>query len=177
MARGSIAEAFRPVVLAGGVYGVALFVIAGLLLAGRVAPAVVLNTVGLLSMVLLATLNIPPAMAQAFTDADIPVLVARHGLAGETIVASKVSARGVHYASGNPVVVMADTKRPFWSDHPIDVIASDGEITSFFAARETVLCVIRPADVERLNRLLGATRTQEVLSSAHRRTVVLSRRR
>ena len=177
VALGAIAEAFRPVVLAGDVYGVALFGIAGLLLAGRVAAAVVLNTIGLLSMVLLATLNIPPAVAQAFTDVDVPVLVARHGLTGETIVASKASARGVHYSSGNPVVVMDGTKRPFWSDHPIDVIASDAEIASFFATRETVLCVIRPTDVDRLNRLFGPTRTQDVLTSVHRRAVVLSRRR
>ena len=92
-------------------------------------------------------------------------------------MASKVSARGAHYSSGSPVVVLDSTKRPFWSDHPIDVIASDAEVTSFFAARDTVLCVIRPADVERLNRLFGPTRTQEVLTSVHRRAVVLSRRR
>lgn len=173
----SVVENFRPVVLAGGVYGVALFVIAGLLLARRVAEAVVLNTCGLLSVLLLATLNVPPAMARAFTDADVPLLVARYGLTGETIVASKISARGVHYGSGNPVVVMGRTKRPYWSEHPIEVIASDAEVTSFFASRDTVLCVIQAADVERLNRLFGPTRTQEVLSSAHRRIVVLSRRR
>ena len=177
VARESVVETFRPVVLAGGVYGVALFVIAGLLLARRVAEAVVLNTVGLLSMVLLATLNVPPAMALAFTDADVPLLVARYGLAGETIVASKISARGVHYSSGNPVVVMDSTKRPYWSDHPIEVIASDAEVLAFFGSRDAVLCVIRPADVDRLNRLLGPTRRQDVLSSVHRRTVVLSRRR
>ncbi len=177
VARESVLESFRPVVLAGGVYGVALFVVAGLLLARRVAEAVVLNTVGLLSMVLLATLNVPPAMALAFTDADLPALVARFGLAGETIVASRISARGVHYSSGNPVVVMDSTKRPYWSDHPIEVIASDAEVLAFFASRDAVLCVIRPVDVERLNRLFGPTRTQELLSSVHRRTVVLSRRR
>jgi 4-amino-4-deoxy-L-arabinose transferase-like glycosyltransferase len=177
VARESVVETFRPVVLAGGVYGIALFAIAGLLLARRVAEAVVLNTVGLLALLLLATLNVPPAMALAFTDADIPVVVARHGLAGETIVASKISARGVHYSSGNPVVVMDTSKRPYWSDHPIEVIASDAEITAFFAARDTVLCVIQPTDVERLDRLFGAARTQEVLSSVHRRAVVLSRRR
>ncbi|MBK8597990.1 MAG: glycosyltransferase family 39 protein [Holophagales bacterium] len=172
-----LVETLRPVVLAAGAWGAALFLVAGLLWKRRIAAAVLLNTACLLAVILLAALNVPPAMRLAFTDADLPALVARYGLAGETIVAGKVSARGVHFFSGNPVVVMAGTKRPFWSDHPIDVIASDEEITAFFAARDTVLCVLGPADVPRLNRLFGATRRQEVLSSVHRRTVVLSRRR
>lgn len=177
VAREPLVETFRPVVFALGAWGVALFVVAGLFLARRIAAAVVLNTVGLLVVVLLAARNVPPAMAGAFTDADLPALVARHRLAGETVVASPVSARGVRWASGNPVVVMAGTKRPFWSDHPLEVIATDAEITAFFATRDTVLCVIRPEDVARLDRLLGPTRAQEVLSSAYRRTVVLSRKR
>jgi hypothetical protein len=177
LAREPLAETFRPVALAGAAYGVALLVVAGLIVARRIAAAVALNTVGLLAVVLVAARNVPPAMALAFTDADVPGLVARHGLAGQAIVASPVSARGVPWASGSPVVVLAGTKRPFWSDHPVEVIASDAEIASFFAARDTVLCVIRPADVARLSRLLGPSRTLEVLSSVHRRTVVLSRRR
>lgn len=172
-----LVETLRPALLAAGAWGAALFVVAGLLWTGRIAGAVLLNTACLLAVVLLAARNVPPAMSLAFTDADLPALVARHGLAGETIVAGKLSARGVLYATGNPVVVMAGTKRPFWSDHPIDVIASDEEIATFFAPRDKVLCVVRPGDVERLDRLFGATRRQEVLSSVLRRVVVLSRRR
>jgi hypothetical protein len=116
-------------------------------------------------------------MTQAFTGADLPAIVASRGLAGTPVVASRVSARGVLHYSGNAVVVMDRSKHPFWSDHPLEVIADDAEVTSFFAGQGTVLCVIPPADLERLNRLLGPARTQEVLSLAYRRAVVLSRRR
>jgi 4-amino-4-deoxy-L-arabinose transferase-like glycosyltransferase len=177
LASGDIAEAFRPVLVASGVYGVALFAVAGLLLAGRLSGAIILNAGCLLSVVLVATFNLPPVVGRAFTDDEIPALVARLGLAGQTIVASAVSARGVYYHSGNPVTVMDRTKHPFWSELPIAVLASDADVTAFFAARDTVLCVMTPGDLDRLNRLFGASRRQEVLSSAYRRDVVLSRRR
>jgi 4-amino-4-deoxy-L-arabinose transferase-like glycosyltransferase len=172
-----VVATFRPVLVACGAWGVALIVVAALFQARRIAAAVAVNAVCMLGVVLVAARNIPPAMTQAFTGADLQAMVASRGLAGAPVVASPVSARGVLHYTGNPVVVVARSKHPFWSDHPLDVIASDAEIATYFAGRGTVLCVVPPADLERLSRLLGPTRTQEVLSLVYRRAVVLSRRR
>jgi hypothetical protein len=47
-------------------------------------------------------------------------------------------------------------------------------VGAFFYAKERVLCVIRPRDLERLDRLFAGARTNGVLSRAFDRLVVLS---
>ncbi len=174
LAKGPLAAELRPVLLAVAALGVVQAASGVLLLLRRPNPIVGLNAAGFLGVVLLGALSIPPSAVDGFTDAGTTRVVAEQGLAGQPIVASKLYARGVYFATGNPVVIMDRRADPFWSPHPVDVIWQDEQIRAFFDAREKVLCVIRPGDVERLELLFAGTRTTTVLSSAFDRVVALS---
>jgi 4-amino-4-deoxy-L-arabinose transferase-like glycosyltransferase len=177
LAKGPLAAELRPVLLAVAALGVVQAASGVLLLLRRPNPIVGLNAAAFLGVVLLGALSIPPGAVDGFTDVGATRVVAEQGLAGQPIVASKLYARGVHFATGNPVVIMDRRADPFWSSHPIDVIWQDEQIRAFFDAREKVMCVIRPGDVERLERLFAGARTTTVLSSAFDRVVALSIRK
>jgi len=145
-----------------------------LLLMRRLAPAIVLNTTGFLGVVIATILSLPASAVAGFTDADTARIAAENGLAGQTVVASKLYARGVHFHSGNPVAVMDARPNPFWSPHPVEVLWRDDQLRAFFGARGKVLCVVRPGDVKRLDALFAGVRTQRVLSADFERMVVLS---
>jgi 4-amino-4-deoxy-L-arabinose transferase-like glycosyltransferase len=177
VAKGPLAAELRPILFAVAGLGVAQLVVAVLLLARRFAPALALTAGSFLAAVLVGSLTLPASAAAGFTDAGFPRIVAEQGLAGQTIVTSKFYVRGVLFYAGNPVVVMDTRSNPFWSPHPVPLLTKDDELRAFFDAKENVLCVIRPADVERLDRLFAGTRTQNVVSSAFDRVVVLSTRK
>jgi 4-amino-4-deoxy-L-arabinose transferase-like glycosyltransferase len=145
-----------------------------LLLARRqVSGALAATAGGFLASAFVLLASLSPAVAAGITDADIPKVVAERGLAGEPIIASKLFARGVHFHAGNPVVVYDRRKQPFWSDHPLDVISSDEEVSAHFAAHDKVLCVVHPGDLDRIKGALGSGYTATVLSNAFDRTVAL----
>jgi hypothetical protein len=54
------------------------------------------------------------------------------------------------------------------------VLWRDDQLRAFFGGRDKVLCVVRPGDVERLDRLFAGERTTAVLSNLFDRMVVLS---
>ncbi len=174
LARGPLAAELRPLLLAVAAFGVVQVACGALLLMRRLAPVVALNAAGFLAVVLLAFLSVPAAATDGFTDAGLPRAVAEQGLAGQTIVASKLYARGVNFHTGNPIAVMDTRANPFWSPHPIPVLWQDDQIRAFFDDKPKVLCVIRPGDVRRLDRLFAGARTQSVLSDQFDRMVVLS---
>jgi 4-amino-4-deoxy-L-arabinose transferase-like glycosyltransferase len=174
LAKGPFAAELRPILLAVAGLGATQLAVGVLLLARRFAPALALAAGGFLAAVLVGSLTLPASAAAGLTDAGIPKIVAEQGLAGQTIVTSKFYVRGVRFYTGSPVVVMDTRPNPFWSPHPVPLLTKDDEVRAFFDAKERVLCVIRPADLERLNRLFAGTRTQNVISSAFDRVVVLS---
>lgn len=172
--KGALAADLRPVLLVVAGFGVVQIACAALLALRRPAPAIILNAVGFLGVVIAATLSLPPSATAGFTDADTARIVKEEGLAGQTVVASKLYARGVYFHSGSPIAVMDRRPNPFWSPHPVEVLWQDEQLRAFFGERDKVLCVVRPGDVERLDRLFAGVRTQRVLSSAFERMVVLS---
>ncbi len=174
LAHGPLAAELRPLLLAVAAFGVVQVACGALLLMRRLAPVVALNAAGFLAIVLLGFLSVPAAATDGFTDAGMPRIVAEQGLAGQTIVASKLYARGVNFHTGNPIAVMDTRANPFWSPHPIPVLWQDDQIRAFFDDKAKVLCVIRPGDVRRLDRLFAGLRTQTVLSDQFDRMVVLS---
>jgi 4-amino-4-deoxy-L-arabinose transferase-like glycosyltransferase len=174
IAKGPLAAEMRPVLLAVAAFGVVQIACGALLLLRRVAPAIVLNTAGFLGVVLALMLSLPASAVSGFTDTDTTAIVAENGLAGQTVVASKLYARGVHFHCGNPIAIMDSRPNPFWSPHPVEVLWQDDQIRAFFDARNKVLCVIRPGDVQRLERLFAGVRTQRIISDAFERMVVLS---
>ena len=174
LVKGPLASELRPVLLVVAAFGVVQIACGALLLLRRLAPVIVLNATGFLGVILATILSLPASAVAGFTDADTAKIVAQNGIAGQTVVASKLYARGVHFHSGSPIAVMDNRANPFWSPHPVEVLWQDDQLRAFFAARDNVLCVVRPGDVERLNRLFGGSRTQKVLSDKFDRMVVLS---
>ena len=174
LAHGPLAAQLHPLLLAVAAFGVVQLACGALLLMRRLAPVLALNAAGFLAIVLLGFLSVPAAATAGFTDADTARIVAEQGLAGQTVVASKLYARGVHFYAGNPIAVMDTRANPFWSPHPVEVLWQDGQIRAFFDDKPKVLCVIRPGDVRRLDTLFAGARTQKVLSDQFDRMVVLS---
>ncbi len=177
LVKGPLAGQLRPILVAVGVLGAAEIVVAVLLLARRVAPAVALNAAAFLLAVLVGCLTVPANATAGFTDAGVPAIVAEEGLTAQPILTSKFYVRGVHYATGAPVVVMDRRANPFWSPHPVELLQQDDQVRAFFGDKDKVLCVIRPDDLTRLDQLFAGTRTNRVLSRAFDRLVVLSLRR
>ncbi|MBZ5587167.1 MAG: glycosyltransferase family 39 protein [Acidobacteriia bacterium] len=174
LAKGPLAAELRPVLLVIAAFGVVQIACGALLALRRLGPVIVLNAAGFLGVILAGALSLPASAVAGFTDADISAIAAANGLSGQTVVASKLYARGVHFHSGNPIAVMDTRPNPFWSPHPIEVLWQDEQIRAFFDGRDKVLCVIRPGDVQRLNRLFAGARTQKPLSDKFDRVVVLS---
>jgi 4-amino-4-deoxy-L-arabinose transferase-like glycosyltransferase len=174
LAHGSLAAQLRPLLLAVAAFGAVQVACGALLLLRRTGPVAALNAAGFVAVVMAGLLSLPPAATDGFTDADTTRIVAEQGLAGQTIVASKLYARGVNYYTGNPVAVMDSRPNPFWSPHPVPVLWQDDQIRTFFDDKPKVLCVVRPGDVRRLDRLFGPERTTQVLSDKFDRMVVLS---
>jgi 4-amino-4-deoxy-L-arabinose transferase-like glycosyltransferase len=174
LVRGQLALELRPILIAVAGLGAVELAVGALLLSRRFAPALALNVAGFLAAVLVGCLTVPASAAAGFTDVDVPAIVAQEGLAGQPILTSKFYVRGVWFYTGNPVVVMDPHASPFWSPHPVPLLRTDGEVRAFFNGKEKALCVIRPDDLERLNRLFAGARTNEVLSSAFERLVILS---
>jgi hypothetical protein len=164
----------RPVLLVVAAFGVVQIACGVLLLRRRLTPVLVLNAAGFLGVILAGVMSLPTSAVAGFTDADTAKIVADNGLAGQTVVASKLYARGVHFHSGNPIAVMDRRADPFWSPHPVEVLWQDDQIRAFFDGRDKVLCVVRPGDVQRLDKLFPGTRMQRVLSDKFDRMVVLS---
>jgi 4-amino-4-deoxy-L-arabinose transferase-like glycosyltransferase len=177
LVKGPLAAQLRPTLVAVAVFGVVQLIVGASLLTRRVGAAVTLNAVGFLATVLVACLAVPASAAAGYTDAGVPAIVAREGLAGQTILTSKFYVRGVWYATGSPVVVMDRHANPFWSPHPVEVLQRDDQVRAFFDAKAKVLCVIRPDDLKRLNQLFSGVRTNTVVGGAFDRLVVLSLRR
>jgi 4-amino-4-deoxy-L-arabinose transferase-like glycosyltransferase len=177
LVKGPLAGELRPILVAVAAFGAVQILVGALLLARRVGAAVALNAAGFLAAVLVGCLTVPANAAVGFSDAGVPAIVAEQGLAGQTILTSKFYVRGVHYATGAPVVVMDRRANPFWSPHPVDVLQSDDQVRAFFDAKEKVLCVIRPEDLKRLDQVFAGARINSVLAGAFDRLVVLSLRR
>jgi 4-amino-4-deoxy-L-arabinose transferase-like glycosyltransferase len=174
LAKGPLAAEMRPVLLVVAAFGVVQIACGALLLLRRLTSVIILNAAGFLGVILAGIMSIPASAVAGFTDADTAKIVADNGLAGQTVVASKLYARGVHFHSGSPVVVMDRRSDPFWSPHPVEVLWRDDQLRAFFGGRDKVLCVVRPGDVERLDRLFAGERTTAVLSNLFDRMVVLS---
>jgi 4-amino-4-deoxy-L-arabinose transferase-like glycosyltransferase len=175
--KGPLAGELWPILVAVAAFGAVQVVVGVLLLVRRMGLAVALNAGGFLALILVGCVTVPAGAAVGFSDAGVPAIIAREGLAGQTILTSKFYVRGVHYATGAPVVVMDRRANPFWSPHPVEVLQTDEQVRAFFDAKPKVLCVIRPDDLKRLDQIFAGTRTNRRLAGGFDRLVVLSSRR
>ncbi len=154
-----------------------LFMAAGgvSLMKGRVRQAVFLNIAALAAFLLGGLSSVPAKLETAFSDHDLPGIIREYGYEGKPIVCSKMYVRGVYFYTGNPVLVLnMGGKKPFWSDHPLDVLSTETEAVTFFSDKDKVLCVLTDEGREKINGFFGSARKNIVLSSNLDRVVVLS---
>lgn len=163
-----------PVLLSFGALSLASLVAGVLMMRHRVKAAAVTSGVGMLAFVLITPLVLFPKLETALTDSDLETIIPKYNYQGKTILCNSLTVRGVHFYADNPVVVMAATKSPFWSKHPVEIISTDDEIHAFLSTRDTVLCVITSSGLALLNRLTSEIRDNNVLSHNIERVVILS---
>ncbi|MDD5546297.1 MAG: glycosyltransferase family 39 protein [Candidatus Omnitrophica bacterium] len=145
------------------------------LIKGRIKQAVFLNIAALAAFLLAGVSSVPAKLETAFSDHGLPEIVRKHGYEGKPIVCSKMYVRGVYFYTGNPVLVLnMGGKKPFWSDHPLDVLSTEAEAVTFFRDKDKVLCVLTEEGLEKINGFFGSGRRNAVISSNLDRVVVLS---
>jgi 4-amino-4-deoxy-L-arabinose transferase-like glycosyltransferase len=64
----------------------------------------------------------------------------------EPLIAGKFLARGIHYYSHQPVWVLANKPQPFWTPHPLPVIAGRDALTEFVEKYGAVRVTIRRSE-------------------------------
>jgi hypothetical protein len=64
----------------------------------------------------------------------------------EPLIAGKFLARGIHYYTHQPVWVLANKGQPFWTPHPLPVIAGRNALRDFVAAHGAVRVTIRRSE-------------------------------
>jgi 4-amino-4-deoxy-L-arabinose transferase-like glycosyltransferase len=69
---------------------------------------------------------------------------------GETILCSKMLARGVRYYTGRDVAIVGDN---FFSPHPVTVVDTDDEIRQYLSKGVTTYAVVRATQYKRLKQL------------------------
>ena len=76
--------------------------------------------------------------------------VARAMMEGQTgaepLIAGKFLARGIHYYTHQPVWVLANKEQPFWTPHPLPVIAGRDALQEFVAKHGAVRITIRRSE-------------------------------
>lgn len=155
-------------------FGISLIAAGVLLFRGRIFDAIVTKAAGLALMFLLVGSYIPVSIERAVADKYLKDIVEREGYQGQPIVTNKLFARGIHFYTGNPVVVMDHNKQPFWSPHPIDVISNEGEIVRFFDGKDHVICVLKDSYVQEIGRIFEGRRVNRVVAKDGRKVVVVS---
>lgn len=165
------------VAVSAGVLAASTIVAAGFVLTSRVSGAIVISAAGVLAFVILSTQLVFPHLETSLTQAELPAVVNQENYQGKPILCSSIFARGIYFYSGNPVVIMSDRAKPFWSEHPVPVLSSDSQITQFLSSRDSVLCVVNPRELRRLNQLTSQMGTIDTVSRAMDKTVALYRSR
>ncbi len=155
------------------VFGAAMIVSAVLLWQRKLMPAVIAQGTGLILMFLLVGAQVPASIDRAVSNRYLQDVVKAENYQGD-VVTNKSYSRGIHFQTGNRVVIFDHNKQPFWSPHPIEVISSREEIRQFFEARERVLCVLKQSYVEDLNGLFVNQRVTRVISQDGPKVVMMS---
>jgi 4-amino-4-deoxy-L-arabinose transferase-like glycosyltransferase len=67
-----------------------------------------------------------------------------------TLVCNKFFARGLLYYTDFPIVVMDSSPQPFFAAHPIEVIADDLEVITFFKKHPETFAVVKKGNYKKL---------------------------
>jgi 4-amino-4-deoxy-L-arabinose transferase-like glycosyltransferase len=166
-----------PGLLSFGVIAIGLFVAAMFVVRQRFRAALTASVIGMIGFAVIAPLTVFPKLETALTESNLQTLVVENHYANQPILCNSLYVRGVHFYSGNPVIVMAGSKNPFWSKHPVTVLSEDQELRDFIDSRDSLLCVFTKRDLERFDKLTFPGRENRILSRNFDRLVLLSIKR
>ena len=65
---------------------------------------------------------------------------------GEPLLAGKFLARGIHYYTHQPVSVISASNKPFWTDHPLPVVAGKKGIADFLDQNKSAVVTLRRSE-------------------------------
>jgi len=84
---------------------------------------------------------------ESYSSARPVALAMMSGQQGqEPLIAGKFLARGIHYYSHQPVFVLANKEQPFWTPHPLPVIAGRDALTEFVQKHGAACATIRRSE-------------------------------
>ncbi len=157
-----------------GVIAIGLFAAAVFVVRQRFRAALIASVIGMIGFAVIAPMTVFPKLETALTESNLPTLVAENHYTNQPILCNSLFVRGVYFYSGNPVIVMAGSKNPFWSRHPMTVLSEDQELRDFIDSRDSLMCVFTSRDLKRFSKLTSPRRENRILSRNMDRLVVLS---
>ncbi|MEA3211041.1 MAG: hypothetical protein QOE70_4098 [Chthoniobacter sp.] len=111
---------------------------------GKRLPAIWAHVAGT-AAIIVGALTFSVEHVEAYSSAR-PVAQAMISESGEPLLAGKFLARGIHYYTHQPVVVLANKPQPFWTPHPLPVVAGRDELLAFVKQHGAVRATIRRSE-------------------------------
>ena len=109
-----------PGLMSFGVIAIGLFVAAVFVVRRRFHAALTASVIGMIGFAVIAPLTVFPKLETALTESNLQTLVAENHYTNQPILCNSLYVRGVHFYSGNPVIVMAGSKESFLEQTPGD---------------------------------------------------------
>ncbi|PWB71060.1 hypothetical protein C3F09_08365 [candidate division GN15 bacterium] len=156
----------------------AVFVLAAgvLLIFRRIRDAVIATAASVGVLVILSSIIIFPLLEGGLTQADVPAAAAKCGMQNQSVLCSPIYARGIHFYTDQPIIVVAPRPHPYWSDHPIPIISTDSAITRLLDTTATQFCVLSPRELRRVTKLLPPGSRLDTVERAMDKTILVYRR-
>ncbi len=80
---------------------------------------------------------------------------------GEPLMAGKFAIRGVWFYLKEPVTVIAQNERPFWADHPLEIIPGKKQLEKYLRAHnDSALVVMRPPEWDKYHNFKAFQQTE-----------------
>jgi len=156
--------------------GSVIVLVAGVLvILRRLRDAIIATATGVGMFVVLSSILIFPLLEGGLTQADVPDAARKCGMQNRPALCSPIYARGIHFYTDQPLIVIAPKPHPYWSDHPIPILSADSQITRLLAEPEDRFCVLSPRELRRVSGLLPPGSHLDTVERALDKTIVVYR--
>ena len=104
-------------------------------------------TAASLAVLIVSGLTLIAPALDAMTSARAAALALKNlDQDGEPIVSTKFLARGIYFYVRQPVAVLAENGQPFWTPHPLPLVAGRRGLESLLVNEGTALLAVRTGD-------------------------------
>ena len=127
-------------------FAVCLALGVALLASGRMRGWVTMNALATIALIG-GALEFSTDRVEAFSSARPTAEAMQRGdSGGRSYLAGKFLARGIYFYADKPVTVLANKAQPFWSPHPLPVVAGGKELATFLTQHPDTVCTIRRSE-------------------------------